>query len=227
MFTGFSEESLRFLGDILKNNNKGWFEKNRERYEQHLLEPLRALVGDLGDMMSDIDPAFETRPAINKTISRIYRDTRFCKDKSPYRGCMWIVFKRPCKDWSTTECGYFFELMPTGYRYGMGFYQAAPRLMREIRGLIDEDPAGFTELIAPLARQRTFELVGDLYKKSFDEDKPPAVRAWYDRKNICLIANREIDKTLFSRKLVNRLTDGFAMLAPHYQFLRRAIDRVK
>lgn len=172
MFTGFTTNSLEFLSDIETNNNKTWFETNRQRYEQHLLGPLRALVTDLGDMMSDIDPAVEIRPAVNKTISRIYRDTRFSKDKSPYRACVWIAFKRPRKDWSSTECGFFFELKPRGYRYGMGFYQAAPSLMREIRGLIDEDPQAIAELIAPLSRQRTFELVGEQYKKPLGEDLP-------------------------------------------------------
>ena len=76
-FTGFSKESLTFLTIVNKKNSKEWFEKNRDNYEKYLLEPFRMLVAELGKDMLKIDPGFEVRPQINKTISKIFRDTRF------------------------------------------------------------------------------------------------------------------------------------------------------
>jgi uncharacterized protein (TIGR02453 family) len=128
-FKGFSPKTLKFLRAIKANNNKAWFEAHRNDYEEYVLGPLRDLVTDLGDFMLDIDPRFEVEPAVNKTISRIYRDTRFSKDKSPFRSTVWITFKNRNKDWTTNVCGYFFELSMDSYRYGMGFYDAAPSIM--------------------------------------------------------------------------------------------------
>ncbi|MBN1974157.1 MAG: DUF2461 domain-containing protein [Sedimentisphaerales bacterium] len=132
-FNGFYPETLKFLKSLEANNNKLWFEKHRADYEQFVLEPLKNLVTDLGDFMLKIDPRFEITPSINKTISRIYRDTRFSSDKSPYRSNFWIVFKRHDKDWSFKSCAYFFEVFPNFYHYGMGFYNAAPAIMSKFR----------------------------------------------------------------------------------------------
>ena len=80
-FNGFSPKTLKFLKGLEVNNNKTWFQKHRADYEEYVLQPLRDLVTYLGDFMLVIDPCFEITPAVNKTISRIYRDTRFSKDK--------------------------------------------------------------------------------------------------------------------------------------------------
>lgn len=92
-FNGFSRKTLKFLRKLKANNDKAWFEGHRADYEEFVLQPLRSLVVDLGDFVLDIDPRFEITPAVNKTISRIYRDTKFSKDKSPFRSTVWITSK--------------------------------------------------------------------------------------------------------------------------------------
>lgn len=130
-FEGFLPETLEFLGNLEANNNKVWFEMHKQEYQEHLLQPLQDLVVDLSGFILTIDPYFETTPAINKTISRIHRDTRFSRDKSPYRSTMWITFKRSRKDWKDAPA-YFFEISPDSYRYGMGFYSAS-------KGTVEDD----------------------------------------------------------------------------------------
>lgn len=122
-FKGFSPEALHFLIDIRTNNSKAWYEEHKPDYRQLLLIPFQNLVSDLSGSMLNIDPQFITTPAVDKTISRIYRDTRFSKDKSLYRDSMWLTFKRPITDWKEVPA-YFFEITPQNYRYGMGFYIA-------------------------------------------------------------------------------------------------------
>ena len=141
-------DTLRFLKSLEKNNNKQWFEKHKKDYENFVLEPTRSLVNELGDFMLEIDPRFEITPSINKTISRMYRDTRFSKDKSQYRSNFWIVFKRQKKEWSTQGCAYFFEVYKDWYHFGMGFYDAAPAIMSKFREQIDENPEEFMKAIA-------------------------------------------------------------------------------
>jgi len=122
-FNGFLPQAPGFLERLAANNNKAWFDEHRDQYEELLLEPLKLLVGDLTETMRAIDPALITIPAVDKTISRIYRDTRFSRNKSPCRTCLWITFKRRSPDWKQAPC-FFFELTADSYRYGMGFYSA-------------------------------------------------------------------------------------------------------
>ena len=152
-FQGFAPETFEFLRNLKANNNKTWFEAHRQAYQEYLLQPLRDLVVEMGGFMLTIDPYFEVRPAINKTISRIHRDLRFSRDKSPYKSTMWITFKRPWKDWKEAPA-YFFELSSDSYRYGMGFYSASKNTMDRLREQIDRKPQEFLEAITFYPKQQ-------------------------------------------------------------------------
>ena len=218
---GFSPKTLKFLRGLKANNNKTWFEAHRADYQKYVLEPLRNLVIDLGEFMLTIDPHFEITPAINKTISRIYRDTRFSKDKSPFRSTVWFTFKNQNKDWATHVSGYFFELSTNSYRYGMGFYNAAPAIMSKFREMIDENPKEFLKAISFFAKQKTFVLEGAKYKRVFNKTKPKEIQHWYQRKNMYVVCNRKIDDTLFSSNLLDDLIYGFNLIAPLYHYLQK------
>lgn len=220
-FKGFSPQTQKFLKGLKANNNKAWFQAHKVDYEEYVLKPLRNLVMDLGEFMLKIEPYFEITPAIDKTISRIYRDTRFSKDKSPFRSTVWFTFKNQKKDWTTLASGYFFELSVNSYRYGMGFYNAAPSIMSKFREMIDENPKEFLKAIAFFAKQRTFVLEGEKYKRIIDKTKPVEIQGWYQRKNMYLVCNRKIDDTLFSCKLVEDLVSGFKLIAPFYHYLQK------
>ncbi|AGA56806.1 MAG: DUF2461 domain-containing protein [Thermobacillus sp.] len=214
-FRGFTEQTLQFLRDVREQNSKEWFEQNRPVYERELLEPMRDLAADLSGTMLTIDPQLETRPAVGKTISRIHRDTRFSRDKSLYRDAMWITFKRRSGEWKDGPA-YFFELRPDGYRYGMGFYAASKDTMDKLREWIDEEPEQFRRTTAFYERQRTFVIEGECYKRILDASKPESVLEWYQRKNIYLACNREIDELLFSPRLADEVASGFEMLGGLY-----------
>jgi uncharacterized protein (TIGR02453 family) len=219
-FRGFGEQTIRFLRDVREHNSKEWFERNRPVYERELLEPMRDLVADLSGTMLEIDPELETRPAVGKTISRIHRDTRFSRDKSLYRDAMWITFKRRSENW-TDGPAFFFELRTDGYRYGMGFYSASKDTMDKLREWIDEEPEDFARTTAFYGRQKTFVIEGECYKRVLDPDKPESVLEWYQRKNIYLSCNREIDELLFSPKLADEIAAGFDMLGGLYHAFRK------
>jgi len=217
-FEGFSPETLAFLRNLEANNNKVWFEAHRQDYQAYLLQPLQDLVVELGGFMLTIDPYFETTPAINKTISRIHRDTRFSRDKSPYRSTMWITFKRPRKAWKDAPA-YFFEISPDSYRYGMGFYSASKGTMDRFRERIDKEPQEFLEVVSFYSKQQVFVVEGDEYKRILDESKPEEIQEWYQRRNLYLVCNRKSDDRLFSSGLVDDLIWGFGLVAPLYHYL--------
>ncbi|MBC9786184.1 DUF2461 domain-containing protein [Heliobacterium chlorum] len=214
-FQGFSTETIRFLADLRANNNKEWFEENRVRYKQHLMEPLQDMVLALSPYMQSIDLFIEANP--KRCISRINRDTRFSKDKSPYRANMWVSFKRNYKDWKT-EPVFFFELFPDYYRYGMGFYSIPKETLYEIRGLIDGQDKAFLNIHSLYKGQETFSLEGEKYKRILNPDLPDEWKEWYQRKDIYFVCNKNVDERLFRPDLIQELADGFGTLAPIYHF---------
>lgn len=226
-FQGFSPKAFRFLKEIRTHNEKAWFHAHRADYERHLLEPLRGLVTDLADCMLDIDLSFEVAPAVGKTISRIYRDTRFSKDKSPLRDCMWITFKRNGNDWARWSVGYFLEINATWYRYGMGFYDAAPDVMAQFRTQLDDNPERFLKAINWFDKQDIFTLEGETYKRPKGADKPDPIRTWYNCKSFYLCCNRRNDKAIRSPQLVDDLKTGFGLTAPLYHYLLETLARVQ
>lgn len=226
-FKGFSSKAFRFLTELRTHNEKVWFEAHRTDYERHLLEPLRDLVTDLSDFMLDIDLSFEVAPAVGKTISRIYRDTRFSKDKSPLRDCMWITFKRSTKDWARWCAGYFLEINTTWYRYGLGFYDAAPDAMAQFRAQLDDDPERFLNAITWFDHQNTFSLEGQTYKRPKGADKPEPIRTWYNHRSFYLSCNRKNDQAIRSPQLVDDLKAGFGLTAPLYHYLLETLARVR
>ena len=225
-FQGFSRKTFTFLRDLGRNNDKAWFEAHRAVYEQHVLQPLRDLVSDLADFMLGIDLSFEVEPAVGKAISRIYRDTRFSKDKSPFRDHMWIAFKRPGPDWARYTPTYYLEITPTSYSYGLGFYEAAPDLMARFRRRIDEDPESFLKAVAWFEKQDVFTLNGEKYKRPIGQDKPEPIRTWYQYKSFYLSCDRPIDDIVLSPKLTSQLKKHFALAAPLYHYVRRIASQV-
>jgi uncharacterized protein (TIGR02453 family) len=216
-FEGFYPETLEFLREVRANNSKAWFEERRPEYERVLLEPMRALVGELGGFMLAVDPRLEVRPAVGKTISRIFRDTRFSKDKSLFRSNMWCSFRRAFQEWEDTP-SFFFEINPDEYCYGMGFYLASRPTMAAFRKRLDTQPEQFLEAIRPLG-SGYFELEGEQYRKPLGPAKPPELAAWYQRKNFYLIRYGRPGATLFSAELVRELLDGLERAVPLYHYL--------
>lgn len=214
-FNGFSPLAPVFFEQLAVNNNKTWFEAHRDEYQELLLDPLKLLISELADTMQALDPALVTLPAVNKTISRIYRDTRFSRNKSPYKTCLWITFKRYSPDWKTAPC-FFFEITADSYRYGMGFYSASRQTMDNLRRLIEAQPERFRQTVTWLAQQDAFVLEGDRYKRPLNPALPDDLQTWHCRKNVCLICNREVDGRLFTQDIRDDLATGFRQLQPLY-----------
>ena len=75
-FQGFSLKTLQFLGDIRRNNNKEWFSAHKHEYEELILNPSRAFVTEMGEHLQALEPTINAIPKINKSLYRIYRDSR-------------------------------------------------------------------------------------------------------------------------------------------------------
>ena len=220
MTSGFSPETARFFRDLERHNDKAWFEANRHRYEAHVLEPFKELVEAMAPAMQALDPELETRPAVGKTIARIYRDTRFSKDKSPYRANLWLAFKRPYRPWQGFP-GFFMEVHAHRWWYGMGFYMAGRDTMDGLREFIRERPEDFQPILDWQARHPHLILGGEDYKRPQAPDQPEDVQAWLQKKSIYFYAEGEGMERLYAPDFADFLTGEFEAMAPIYHFLWR------
>ena len=223
IFKGFTEKGMHFLMDLAAHNNKEWFEQYRHIYQEHILDPLKQLTAELGPVIKSIDKEIETTPAINKTISKIYRDTRFSADKAPFRTEQWISFKRPMKIWGNVPEFYFY-FTPEKYGYGMGFYSATPQNMEKIRSYILAYPEKFKPVIDYYSAQNVFVLGGENYKRPVSNSLPEEFQEWFQKKSLYLICEKEIDETFFSVRLKDILEKAFTNNSVLYQFLIESID---
>lgn len=89
-FSGFTSESFDFFRELAQHNNKGWFQENRERYDPYVVGAFRGLLQTLEPFLLKLNPHFETSGRTNGNFSRINRDIRFSKDKSPYKSNFYL-----------------------------------------------------------------------------------------------------------------------------------------
>lgn len=218
-----SGETLDFLLENKIHDSRIWYQENKPRYQKLVLEPMRELVEKLAPSMLEIDSQLVVEPKVDRTISRIYRDTRFSKDKSLYRDIMWVVF---CRDRKAYPCppGFVLEFSPDGFRYGCGFYQAAPAVMEQVRRMILKKDKAFLAAKKAFEGQNLFPMSGKRYKRSKYPEQPEMLRQWLERRNLDFFCESEDFELLFSEELPKTLLEGFQTLAPIYHFLIRAMD---
>jgi uncharacterized protein (TIGR02453 family) len=91
----FSRDTFQFFRDLARHNKKTWMDANRERYHQCVVQPFRRLLDETAQRVLALDSRFDTTARGGKNFSRINRDTRFAKDKTPYRAHMYLKFAVP------------------------------------------------------------------------------------------------------------------------------------
>ena len=131
IFSGFSKETVRFFAALRKNNNRDWFVQNSETYEDHVIAPAKLFVTAMGEKLKKIAPGIVAVPAVNKSIFRIYRDTRFSLDPAPYKTHLGIYFW----DGDPAELessGFYFQLEPPDLYLGGGMYMIPDNLLGEV-----------------------------------------------------------------------------------------------
>lgn len=217
----FSQETLDFLFENRLQNSQEWFHEHKKQYQELVVGPLKELVTRLTPVMLEIDAQLTTEPKIDRTISRIWRDTRYSHDKSFYRDNMWVIFRRG-KMHGTEVPGLYFEITQSGFNYGCGFYHASPAYMQRLRRAI---LAGMPQAQAALfsfSSQGRFQIEGECYARPHYPEQPEQLRLWLERKNIGFFCESSDAELLFSDKLAESLIEGYRMLTPIYRFLLQA-----
>lgn len=160
MFTGFTDETFQFFAAIRFNNNPEFFHANHDWYERAVRAPLKDFAAGLGESVLGVSEALETRP--EKVISRINRDIRFTKDKSPYRDHLWLSFRRPGTS-QGCELSIYFTVGAEGCGMGFGVYDQLRPLMNAVRREILVNPEAFERDAQAAARR--LALCGEPYRR--------------------------------------------------------------
>ena len=162
----FRPELFTFLEELKANNDREWFNANRDRYEEELLEPAIDFIVDFGPKLEQISPHFRADPRPSGgSLFRIYRDTRFSKDKTPYKTNVGIHFRHEqARD--AHAPAFYLHLGPDEVFAGAGMWHPGTEGATRIREAIVEDPERWKRATrgGAFARKR-LQLGGDSLKR--------------------------------------------------------------
>jgi uncharacterized protein (TIGR02453 family) len=151
----FDQKALDFLRQLKRNNRREWFEARREIYENELKAPMLALIEKVTAGMMDYAPTY-VRPA-QKSMLRIYRDTRFSADKTPYKTHLAAWWSRSGME-KTSGSGYYFHLSPTELVIAAGVYMPPKEQLLAIRRHLLAHHEEFKQLIEAKKLRSKMEL---------------------------------------------------------------------
>lgn len=164
-FSRFDPDLLRFLGELKVHNNRSWFEANKARYERVYKEAFASFIEAFAPRLERISPHLiaDPRPS-GGSVMRIYRDTRFSRDKSPYRSYTVVHFRHE-NGGEGMSPGLFLYVAPDEISAGGGLWHPEPALAQKVRtALVKNSRAWVAATTAPGFRQR-FELTGESLKR--------------------------------------------------------------
>jgi uncharacterized protein (TIGR02453 family) len=149
----FRPEALAFLRNLGKHNDREWFQPRKAQFDAELKEPMLAVVRKITDAMMDFAPAF-VRPA-EKSVFRIYRDTRFSNDKRPYKTHVAAWWSHQGLE-KTSGAGYYFHVSPKEMIVAAGAYMPEKDQLAQIRHWLLDHHEELRKLLQKAALRKTF-----------------------------------------------------------------------
>ena len=221
-FTGFTPEAIQFLADLAMNNDRAWFQPRKADYERLLKEPLEALVGALSEQFEARGIPLQADP--KRSPFRIYRDTRFSKDKSPYKpniGASFPWVEGGAALEGAHANGGYFHFQPGEMFAGGGMWMAEKPTLDAFRQAILDDPdrvkaaleePGFVKAFGNVRSHEELKRV----PTGLPADHPMAD---YFRWKDIVFGRRLADDEVLSPKLPETLGAGYDAALPVFRFL--------
>jgi len=216
----FTPAAFRFLRELKTHNTREWFQANRDRYVADVEAPMLRFINDLGPALRRLSGMLVVDPRrTGGSMFRIYRDTRFTADKSPYKTHVAAVFgHQRRKQVQGGSPGFYLHLAPGDSMGGGGIYHADPPTLRRIRLAIAEQPKAWSAV-----RRTGVEIEGDQLTRvprGFDASHPFAddLRR-KDFYALATLTQREVCAPDFLDRYVERCRE----VAPLVAFLTKAL----
>jgi uncharacterized protein (TIGR02453 family) len=178
-FRAFPGEAIAFYRALESSNERAWFEAHKDDYIRHVQQPAVAFVAAMGERLQTIAPGirYDTRTNGAGSLMRIHRDTRFSRDKTPYKTNLGIIFWEGAG--KKTECpGFYFHLEARMAALYCGLYQFTPGALATYRAAVADDARG-SELagIVDSLRGQGYHIAEQGYKRvpaGYDKGHPRA-----------------------------------------------------
>lgn len=217
-FEGFPLAGVQFLRRLKKNNNRPWFERHRGEYESLVKMPMQSLIVALQSHFEKFAPEFDVHP--KRSLFRIYRDTRFSKDKRPYKTHVAAHFVLRGKPKGYIGFGYYIHIEPGMIYIGGGIYMPESDQLKRIRQAITERAEEFLSLVSDRTFKRMFGgIEGEKLKripKGFEEDHPMA--EWLRHKQFW-VGVEWPEQRCYSSNLAKEAAKVFERATPFVRFL--------
>ena len=219
----FSSGLFNFLSELRAHNNRDWFQKNKQRYEAEVRDPLIRFILDLGPGLRKINPYFVVNPSpVRGSMMRIYRDIRFSKDKSPYKTFAAAHFWHEKGKEGATP-GYYLRLEPSNSLIGAGIWHPEPGALKKIRDAIVADPKRWRRVSSTEQLGAKCEMAGESLQRpprGYDPSHPLIE----DIKRKDFTVGRPLgDKEVTGQDFLQVTLDTFRQTAPFVGFLTEAV----
>ncbi len=221
--TYITPDLFTFFRELQENNDRDWFQANKQRYEKEVREPLLEFVTDFGLRLAEISPHYvaDARKS-GGSLFRINRDVRFSKDKSPYKTHAGVQFRHESgKD--AHAPGFYLHLEPGGVFGGVGIWRPNTQTLNKIRDKIIDAPEEWERIKGDEAFSSTFTLGGDSLKrapKGYDPTHPLIE----DLRRKDFIASTPFSEAeVCHPAFIERFAETCHTAAPFVGFLTRAI----
>jgi uncharacterized protein (TIGR02453 family) len=216
-FPGFSPEAITFLRGLERNNKREWFQPRKNIYEDHVKKPLEELVNAVNSELAEFSPRHVT--PVKKAIFRIYRDTRFSKDKKPYKTHVAATFFLQNLGKAAGPC-YYFHFTPKEFLIFAGVYMPEREELMAIRNLIAEQHHDFLQLLRGRSLKKIMgKLQGEQLSrvpKGFDKDHPAEDLI---RRKQWFLENTLDGSAVTSSRMLPEIVSSFRAAAPMVEFL--------
>jgi uncharacterized protein (TIGR02453 family) len=171
----FTKQTFTFLSTLADNNTREWFDEHKQDYENFIREPALDFISDMAETMPLVSPHFRALPKkVGGSLMRIYRDTRFSRDKTPYKTNIGIQFRHEVgKD--VHAPGYYVHIEPGECFVGVGLWKPDADPLFKIREGIVKNSEAWIKARDDKAFGKHFELVGDSLAnapRGFAKDHP-------------------------------------------------------
>ena len=219
-----SPKLFKFLRELKSNNEREWFAENKSRYESEVRDPAVELVRQLEKPLAKIAPMLCVIPKSHGgSVMRIYKDTRFSKDKTPYKTNVGISLRHDANK-DIHAPGVYIHLDPKECFLGAGCWRPESKVLASIRAAIDQDPKAWKRTIGNKAFQERFELAGEKLKTS-PRDYPKDHPMIEDLRRIDFIAVAPLSQTqITGDQIVSIVVDHVKRAKPLMRFLCDAIE---
>ena len=220
----FSKKTIAFLKELSKNNNRDWFNDNKQRYEDEVRTPALEFIESMAPALQRVSPYFDaSAKKVGGSLMRVYRDTRFGKDKTPYKTNIGIHFRHVrAKD--VHAPGFYVHIEPNECFFGAGIWRPESSTLKAIRTLIDEHPKEWQSVKRKVTGKSDLELSGESLKrapKGFD----PEHKLIEDLKRKDFIAVSPLPvSAIYSKDFDKQVAKLFKTGAPLMEFLCTADD---